>query len=86
MTAEANEQEERLYAWIIEGVPSQQCSSSNLSFTARFHIEALHSRVGLALPLGQMTADEPEEGEFEFGEEGRFQKSHLRLHCRLWYR
>lgn len=46
----------------------------------------LFSRVALALPLAQMTADEPEEGEFELGEEGRFQKSHLRLHCRLWYR
>lgn len=68
------------------GVPSQQCLSSIASFTACVHTEALHSRVDLALPLGQMTADEPEEEEFEFGEEGRFQKSHLRLHCRLWYR
>lgn len=40
--------------------------------------------VGIVLPLAQMTADEPEEEEFELGDEGRFQKSHLRLHWRLW--
>lgn len=49
-------------------------------------LDVRHSRLNPALLIGQMTADEPEEGEFEFGEEGRFQKSHLRLHCRLWYR
>ena len=67
-----------------QGVPSQQCLSSIVSFTTCIHTDVPH--FSMALPLGQMTADEPEEEEFEFGEEGRFQKSHLRLHCRLWYR
>lgn len=60
--------------------PRQQRSSSFLDLDAR------HSRLHPALLIGQMTADEPEEGEFELGEEGRFQKSHFRLHWRLWYR
>lgn len=43
---------------------------------------------GLAcnLSANQTTALEPEEAELAEGEEGKFQKSHLRLHCLLWYR
>lgn len=39
------------------------------------------------LRADQMTAEEPgEDGELEDDNDGRFQKSHLRLHWRFWYR
>lgn len=80
-TLEANKHE-NLCAWIIEvWLGSNTYRPLNL-LLPRWS----SSLQALAFPLSQMTADEPEEGEFEFGEEGRFQKSHLRLHCRLWYR
>lgn len=65
---------------------SEPKGTAGLSAALAYFSGSKRSTLSQLCSDGQMTADEPEEGEFELGEEGRFQKSHLRLHWRLWYR